>query len=144
MAKSRTARRDIVAQIPAARAREVRQRRAGQRAMSAHYDGAGGLVVLRMTSGVVFGFPVKAIPQLANASDAELASVVLSPGGSALHWKMLDADLSVAGLIMSAVDPSGRRRELARLAGRSRSRAKAAAARANGAKGGRPRKATQR
>jgi hypothetical protein len=140
MAKSRTPRRDILAQIPAARAREQRERRAGRRATSAHYDPANRLVMLRLTSGVFFGFPVAAIPELSKASDAELAMVVLSPGGSALHWEVLDADLSIPGLIMSVLGADERRTELARLAGRSTSRAKAAAARANGAKGGRPRK----
>ena len=140
MAKTRTKRSEILAQIPAARAREALSRRAGQRAVSVQYDAASGRVMLVMTSGVLFGFPVRLIPALGNASDAELESVTLSPGGGALHWKALDVDLSVPGLMMSAIEPVERRRELARLAGQSTSRAKAAAARANGRKGGRPKK----
>jgi hypothetical protein len=100
--------------------------------------------MLVMTSGVLFGFPARSIAALASARDAELEAVTLSPGGGALHWEALDVDLSVPGLILSAVEPAERRRELARLAGRSTSRAKAAAARANGRKGGRPRKQTTR
>jgi predicted butyrate kinase (DUF1464 family) len=57
-----------------------------------------------------------------------------------LHWEDLDADLSVPGLLLSSIGRSERLSELARLAGRAKSPAKAAAARANGAKGGRPRK----
>jgi hypothetical protein len=61
-------------------------------------------------------------------------------GGSTLRWDGLDVDLSVAGLLLSAVDPQERVRQLAALAGRATTEAKAAAARLNGAKGGRPRK----
>lgn len=144
MAKTTTSRAEILRQIGAARARDSRQRRSGQRATSAVYDRGSHLVMLTMTNGIVFGFPVHSIPALAKASDHELEAVVLSPGGGALHWENLDADFSVAGLILSAVEPAARRRELARLAGQSTSHAKAAAARANGAKGGRPRKPSVR
>ena len=83
MAKTRTPRSDILAQIPAARTRELRARRTGQRAVSAQYDAASGRVMLLMTSGILFGFPARLIAALAGASDAELASVTLSPGGGA-------------------------------------------------------------
>ena len=100
--------------------------------------------MVELTSGVLFGFPAKSIPQLAKASPAELSTVEVSPGGSGLHWETLDVDLSVAGLLLSSVDRSEKMRELARLAGRATSPAKASAARTNGAKGGRPRKAAGR
>jgi len=100
--------------------------------------------MMELTSGYVFGFPAKSVPALANASAAQLAAVELSPGGSGLHWEELDADLSVPGLLLSSVGRSEKLSELARLAGKSKSRAKAAAARANGAKGGRPKKVASR
>ncbi len=144
MAKARASKTEILRQIAVARARDTQERRAGQRAASASYDRARGLVMLTMTNGVVFGFPARSLPALSNGSDTQLEAVTLSPGGGALHWEALDADFSVPGLILSAVEPTARRRELARLAGQSTSRAKAAAARANGAKGGRPRKSARR
>jgi len=70
--------------------------------------------------------------------------VEVSPGGSGLHWEALDIDLSVPGPLLSSLGRAQQRSELARLAGRTTSRLKAAAARANGAKGGRPRKAARR
>jgi hypothetical protein len=97
--------------------------------------------MLELTSGFVFGFPAAAVPALARATPAQLAAVELSPGGGALHWEALDVDLSVAGLLLASVGRAEKLRELARLAGATTSEAKAAAARANGAKGGRPRKA---
>jgi DNA invertase Pin-like site-specific DNA recombinase len=57
-----------------------------------------------------------------------------------LHWEELDTDLSVAGLLAGLF---GTRAHLARQAGSATSPAKAAAARANGAKGGRPRRSAQ-
>jgi len=144
MAKSRTAKATILAQLPAARARETRDRQTGRRAVSAKYDPRTGRIMMELTNGFVFGFPAKAIPALVHATPDQLAAVMLSPGGSALHWEELDADLSVPGLLLSSIDRSEQVVELARAAGRARSPAKAAAARANGAKGGRPRKAAGR
>jgi hypothetical protein len=100
--------------------------------------------MVELTSGYVFGFPAKLIPQLSKASPDLLGMVEVSPGGIGLHWEALDVDLSVPGLLVSSLGRSERARELARLAGRTTSRAKAAAARANGAKGGRPRKPVRR
>ena len=66
------------------------------------------------------------------------------PGGSVLHWEELDADLSVPGLLLSSLGRREKLTELARVAGKTKSAAKAAAARVNGAKGGRPRKSSMR
>jgi hypothetical protein len=140
---ARTTKAEILRQVAAARAREARERRAGRRAVAAHYDTRTGRVMLELSSGFLFGFPAQAIPALARATPEELATVELSPGGGALHWEGLDADLSIPGLLLASVERPARLRELARLAGRSRSAAKAAAARANGAKGGRPRKSAR-
>ena len=140
----RTSKAAILAQIPAARAREARARRTGRRAISARYDRPTGRVMIELTMGYVFGFPTDAIPALAKARPEQLAAVELSPGGSGLHWETLDIDLSVPGLLLSSLGRAQQRSELARLAGRTTSRLKAAAARANGAKGGRPRKAARR
>ena len=57
--------------------------------------------------------------------------------GYGLHWPQLDEDYSVPGLMNGVF---GAAKWLAARAGRGTSEAKAAAARANGAKGGRPRK----
>ena len=121
-----------VLQQPAARKR-------GHRARAVRYDQAKGRVVLELSSGVLFAFPVAAIPALRRAGQSQLAQVVTNASGSTLRWDALDVDVSVAGLLLAAVDPAERLRFLASLAGRATSPAKAAA-RANGAKGGRPRK----
>ncbi len=61
--------------------------------------------------------------------------------GFSLHWPKPDVDLYVPALLSGVFGTRAwMASELARMAGRTQSPAKAAAARANGAKGGRPRK----
>ena len=72
---------------------------------------------------------------------ADLAEIEITPSGLGLHWPRLDADVYVPGFMKGIY---GTRRWMAALlgaeGGKSSSPAKAAAARTNGAKGGRPRK----
>jgi hypothetical protein len=144
MAERRLSDAEILQQIPQARAAERGARKRGHRARVVHYDRATGRIVVELLSGVLFAFPVASVPALRRASSRELAQVTLSASGSVLSWDALDVDVSVAGLLLAAVDPAERVRHLATLAGRTTSPAKAAAARANGAKGGRPPKVATR
>lgn len=144
MGRRKTPLATVLAQLPAARARYAREHKAGRHATSASYHRATGRIMLDLSNGFLFGFPVKSIPALADATARQLAEVEVSPGGTSLRWKELDADLSVAGLLLAAVGRSEKLSELARIAGESRTPAKAAASRANGAKGGRPRKRATR
>ncbi len=140
MAKRRLNDAEILAQIPAARGRERRARKQGLRASTARYDRAAGRVVLELTNGCLFAFPLVTIPALRSASASELARVEIDQSGGVLCWDHLDVDLSVPGLLLSAVGLDERLRHFAGLAGSVRSEAKARAARANGQKGGRPAK----
>jgi hypothetical protein len=64
--------------------------------------------------------------------------------GFNLHWPTLDVDLYVPALVSGIFGTRDwMSKQLARVAGQAKSPAKAAAARANGAKGGRPRKAAR-
>jgi hypothetical protein len=101
-------------------------------------------VRLELTSGLVLLIPVEGIPELARASDAQLAACEVPGVGSGVSWPDLDVDISVFGLVLHwTLGADWRRRirqELGREIGRSTSEAKATAARTNGKKGGRPRK----
>lgn len=108
------------------------------RAASARYDAASGRIVVELTSGATFAFPPALVQRLCDAAPEQLADIEVSPSGYGLHWPQLDEDYSLPGL-MSGVFGTGK--WMAAKAGRTTSEAKAAAARANGAKGGRPRKA---
>lgn len=131
---------EILGQVPAARARERQERKRGLRARTATYDRTARRVVLELTNGYLFAFPVRAIPALKAAREAQLANVEIDPSGRALRWDDLDVDLSVPGLLFSAVGVAERLRHFASLAGKVKTNAKARAARVNGMKGGRPKK----
>ncbi|MBK7832631.1 MAG: DUF2442 domain-containing protein [Gemmatimonadetes bacterium] len=87
-------------------------------------------VLLELSNGCLFGFPVSRVAALAAASPSQLAAVEVSPGGSALRWDALDVDLSVAGLLLDSAPPTA-----AGLARREERSGQAHAARANGARG---------
>jgi len=140
MAKRQISDAEILAQVPAARARERRERKEGVRASTVRYDRSAHRIVLEFRNGMLFAFPIDLIGALRNATRTELSSVELDPSGSALRFDSLDVDLSVPGLVLSAVGESDKRRHFAGLLGRTSSIAKRMAARANGAKGGRPAK----
>jgi len=107
------------------------------RAASARYDRSTGRIVVELTNGSAFAFPARLGQGLEAATDDQLAQVVVRGSGYGLQWEALDVDLSIPGL---AACIFGTKAHMARIAGRSTSPAKSAAARANGAKGGRPRK----
>lgn len=110
------------------------------RAKSAKYSRARRQVVVELTNGCTFMFPVDMAQGLAGASDTALAEVEVLGSGFGLHWEKLDADLSIPSLVVGLFGSQAWMRELARRGGASTSASKVAAARANGAKGGRPRR----
>jgi Protein of unknown function (DUF2442) len=107
------------------------------RATSARYDPKNGRIVVELSNGCTFAFPPRMAQGLETGTEDELASVEILGAGYGLHWEALDTDLSVPGLLAGLF---GTRAYMARRAGQATSPAKSAAARANGAKGGRPRK----
>jgi len=125
------------AKIDAALARGKIARMSEPRAAKARYDRKLGRVVVDLTNGCTFAFPARLAQGLERATDDQLAAVEILGGGYGLHWEALDTDISIPGLLAGIF---GTKAYMARLAGRTKSLAKAAAARANGAKGGRPRK----
>ena len=107
------------------------------RAAAARYDRKLGRIVVDLTNGCTFAFPPRLAQGLETATDEQLGAVEILGAGYGLHWEPLDVDLSVPGLMAGLF---GTQAYMARRAGQAKSPAKAAAARANGAKGGRPRK----
>jgi len=125
-----------------ARARERGQARAqdASAVVSAQYDPARDAIDLTFRGGGSMMIPRKIVPGLEHSSASSLAQISISPAGDALSWRSLDVDVFVAGLVERAFGTRLFAAATGRQGGRKRSKAKAAAARANGAKGGRPRK----
>ena len=123
------------AEIEAAMERGRRAQQTEPRAASARYDRKRGRVIVDLTNGCTFAFPPRMAQGLESATDDELAAIEILGAGYGLHWEALDTDLSVPGLLAGLF---GTKAYMARRAGQAKSPAKAAAARANGAKGGRP------
>ena len=111
-------------------------------AVSARYDRRTARIVVNLNTGVQIAFPTRLAEGLANASPDDLAEIEVSPAGLGLHWPKLDADVYMPALLQGVF---GSKRwmaaQLGAAGGKARSRTKAAAARENGRKGGRPRKA---
>jgi len=126
------------AEIEDAADRYRMMREAAPMAVAARYDVAADRIIIDLTNGATFAFPPQLGHNLAGAAPDDLAQIEVSGGGYGLHWPRLDVDLTVPGLLNGVF---GTARWIATLAGRSSSPAKAAAARRNGRKGGRPRKA---
>lgn len=121
--------------------REAREAdRIEPRASSVRYDAQQGLLLVELRSGFVFGFPPERVQGLEDSTATQLDRVRISPSGDGLHWDDLNVDASLTGVMADALNL----REWApRFMGQARSEAKARAARLNGLKGGRPRRAAK-
>ena len=116
-------------------------KRAAGHATAARYDAGSERLIVSIHNGVELAIPVRLVEELAGQDPNDLAEIEISPAGLGLHWPRIDADVYVPGLLAGVF---GSRKwmaaQLGAQGGRTSTPAKAAAARANGAKGGRPKK----
>ena len=131
----------LESQIKAALKQGKEDLKTDTRAVSARYDPATGKVTMELVNGCFYIFPTHLVEDLANAPPEMLDEVIVDSVGYNLHFPRIDADVYVPALV-SGVFGTKRWMEkaLARRAGQAKSPAKAAASRANGKMGGRPRK----
>ncbi len=97
-------------------------------------------IVIRFGDGVQLTVPRRLVEGLQHATAAQLRRITIEGPGSGLVWPALDVAHYVPGLIAGIFGTREWMAVIGRRGGVRRSRAKAAAARLNGAKGGRPRK----
>lgn len=109
------------------------------RAAHVQYRARARALRIELTNGAAVTLPVKLIPSLRRVAARDVRAVEIVGRGGGLHWENQDLDLSVPGLLSSVLAGPEWLAELGRLGGRRSSAAKAAAARRNGRKGGRPR-----
>jgi hypothetical protein len=107
---------------------------------SAAYDPVTARVVIDLAGGLSLLVPVAKLQALAGASPDDLARVEIL-GSHSLDWPTLGQSVYVPDLLRGITGTRAwMASQLGRKGGAAKSPAKSAAARANGAKGGRPRK----
>lgn len=108
--------------------------------VDARYDRTSDSVLLTFRGGGSMTIPRRVIPDLGRQPASALEAITLSPAGDAVRWPALDVDVYVPGLVERAFGNRLFAAAAGRRGGRRRTKAKIAAARRNGVKGGRPRK----
>src|SRR5215213_2870602 len=112
------------------------------RATKAFYDWSDKALVMQLENGSTIKTPISALPEFKDIDPNDIAAVQLRPTRTSLHWESLDQDFTVGGLVATVLGRKALMAELGRTGGSVQSEAKAAAARANGQRGGRPRKSS--
>ncbi|HEY1883231.1 MAG TPA: DUF2442 domain-containing protein [Candidatus Cybelea sp.] len=128
-------------QIDAAYRRREKRLRAEPLATSVRFLPSRGAVLIEMNNGAALIIPRRLLQGLRAASPAQLRRARIDAKGTVVSWPELDADFTIVSLLHGVYGGKRWMSELARHAGESKSAAKATAARINGVKGGRPRKA---
>jgi hypothetical protein len=98
------------------------------------------LLILKMSDGHRHVIPREDLQGLQSATKEQIARVEILGAGTGLHWPDLDVDFYVPGLLRGVYGNNKWMAEIGRSGGSVRSAAKKRAARANGLKGGRPRR----
>lgn len=121
--------------------RAVQQRAHHPVAVSVRYDPGISKLVIELDSGIGITIPPQGLRGLEKAAPADLANAEISPSGLGIHFPALDADIYLPAVLENFM---GTRRWLAasngKAGGKATTEVKAAAARANGRLGGRPKK----
>ena len=128
----------IEAQIDAAIARKAEIDATEPRAKEVLFD--DGRITLHFDNGATFSFLTDSVESISALSSETLATVELTPSGKGLRWDEPDIDLSIQGLLLGIFGSNVWMKQIATKGGSSTSERKKAASRANGQKGGRPRK----
>jgi hypothetical protein len=132
-------------EIEAATKRAEERSRREPKAIAACYDANRDALIISLSTGADVAFPRGHIQGLTQATPAELAEIEITPPGYGLHFPKLDADLWVPALLEGMLGSRAwMAAQLGAAGGKARSRAKAAAARINGKRGGRPAKRARR
>ena len=122
--------------IKGARVRE----RTATKIRSAHYDRRADSIVAELSTGAVLMVPRKKVPGFAKATPRGLADLAISPGSEGLWSDSVDDGVLLEQMLAVAVGETTLGTIGARINAAKKSPARAAASRANGAKGGRPRR----
>lgn len=98
-------------------------------------------LILHFADGGRYIIPIERIEGMQGATRKQILAVEILGNGTGLHWPDLNLDLYVPYLLKGISGTQKWMSELGRMGGQVSSPAKAMAARKNGTKGGRPKKA---
>lgn len=117
-----------------------RRRATERRAAGVRYDLDRDAIEIELTDGAAVRLPRTMVEEFRDVPPADMAELRVSPAGYGIKLDEYDIGISVHGLIAALATPGDAAASLGKLGGAARSDAKRVSARANGAKGGRPRK----
>lgn len=110
-------------------------------ASGVRYDQRSGHVIIELNNGCRLTIPTRLLQGLRDAKSRDLKQVEIMGPGLAIEWPTLDMQFTISGLLAGVFGTKAWMKELGRRGGKAWSPAKARAARRNGRKRGRPRKA---
>jgi hypothetical protein len=125
-------------QIDAALAQARSFAASDRRVVRAIYEKKPDLLTLYLEDGVRVSIPRMSLQGLQDARPAQVSRIDILGHGTGLHWPLLEVDHYVPGLLNHVFGTRHWMSEMGRRGGSVTSTAKAAAARSNGRKGGRP------
>ncbi len=137
---ARLTQQEIDNQIEAAIALSAEREKTEPKACDVWYDKESKNIVIQFDNGCKFECPVSLLQGVCNLPDDEIIKVKLTPAGWGLTWEDADIDLGVNELVNGIFGTKAWMKKIAAKGGKSTSEKKKAASRANGKKGGRPRK----
>lgn len=117
-----------------------RRRATERRATGVRYDSDRDAVEIELTDGAAVRLPRSMVEEFRDVPPADMTKLRVSPAGYGIKLDEHDIDINVHGLIAALATLGDAASSLGKLGGAARSAAKRVSARANGAKGGRPRK----
>lgn len=103
-------------------------------------DNAQRLMIIRMSNGRRVVIPLEDLQGLADATPEQLEQWEMVGLGSGMDWPDLNISFSIEGLLQGSYGNQIWMQKLRQKGGAARSEAKRQASRANGTKGGRPKK----
>jgi len=109
-------------------------------AIEARYRRSSDSIMIAFEDGVTIDIPRRLLQGLERATPSQLSKVTIEGPGTGLVWPALDVAHYIPDVIVGIFGTRQWMAQLGRRGGAKTSLAKAKAARANGAKGGRPKK----